>query len=240
MWPFVNEKTGGYNKTGLALALLALYEFSNRPSHNHNSKHQEEQPKQTAANPSDDWLPSAIALGSLIFGLHTLLSDSSTLIAWSWTGFQNGRARGPIPSLHGSLTLVAQSFGLLIPVILASVSSTGISLLAHPLWFIYGAANFFMMYSYRDWLGYAGGLGSAVFLMSIIPVVLQRAAHTGLVAKTYFTAWAVCCLFSLANVWTVAYAFVPGGVYLRERTDLYVSHAVSCQCSTGLIFSHIG
>jgi hypothetical protein len=125
-----------------------------------------------------------------------------------------------MPNLHGSLTLIAQSLGLLIPVILISFSSSGINLLAHPLWFFHGAASSYVMYRYKDWLGYAGGLNMALFMMSITPLVLKRAALTGAVAKTYFMAWLVFCILSLANVWTVAYAFVPGGVYLRERTDL--------------------
>ena len=76
------------------------------------------------------------------------------------------------------------------------------------------------MYSYKDWVGYAGGLNFAIFVMSIIPIVLVQAQSTECIGKTYFVALGVTCVFDLASVWTVAYAFVPGGVYLRERTDL--------------------
>jgi len=78
------------------------------------------------------------------------------------------------------------------------------------------------MYRHRDWVGYFGGLNLAVFSMSVLPMVLSLAAESsdGRVARTYTLAFFVTCLFYLASVWTVAYAFVPGGVYLRERTDL--------------------
>lgn len=84
------------------------------------------------------------------------------------------------------------------------------------------------MYAYRNWIGYAGGLGVAVFLMSVLPQVFDLAAATatagggtGLrISKTYTMALGVYCLLNLASIFTVAYAFVPGGVYLRERTDL--------------------
>jgi hypothetical protein len=78
------------------------------------------------------------------------------------------------------------------------------------------------MYAYKHWLGYAGGFNVAIFLMSITPGVVHRAGLTSNVGKSFFTTWLLVCLFDLAHVWTVAYAFVPGGVYLRERTDLLV------------------
>lgn len=219
----INENSGGYNKTGLFLALLALYELHTRPSHINHQYPTEKvaQMQPTVADDARHWLTSAIPLGSLIFSLHCLLSDSSTLIAWSWTGYTDRRPQGPQPNLHGSLTLTAQSLGLLIPIVLASRESR---ILTHPFWFAYGTISSFVMYQYRNWLGFVGGLNMAVFLMSIIPLVLQGAASMsmGRVATVYFTAWLVACLLDLANVWTVAYAFVPGGVYLRERSDLYV------------------
>lgn len=78
------------------------------------------------------------------------------------------------------------------------------------------------MYQHRDWVGYIGGLNLAVFSMSMLPPVLSMVAESssGHLAKTYTLVFFVTCLFYLASVWTVAYAFVPGGVYLRERTDL--------------------
>ena len=39
-------------------------------------------------------------------------------------------------------------------------------------------------------------------------------------AAVYTAALGVYCALTLASIFTVAYAFVPGGVYLRERTDL--------------------
>jgi hypothetical protein len=78
------------------------------------------------------------------------------------------------------------------------------------------------MYQYRDWVGYAGGLNLSIFLMSILPATLQQTteAAKGGIGRTYFVTFLVVSLLYLASVWTVAYAFVPGGVYLRERTDL--------------------
>lgn len=222
----VNEQSGGYNKIGLGLSFLALLEFQTRPSVSDRQSAKQNIPassqsksENAAVPPDSKWLPAAIALGSLIFSLHCLLSDSSTLIAWSWTGYADRRPQGPQPHLHGSITLIAQSIGLLIPILLPS---WGHRVLTHPLWFAYGVASAFVMYQYRNWLGYIGGVNLAVFLMAIIPQVLQGAAlaSKARMTKTYFTAWLVACLLDLANVWTVAYAFVPGGVYLRERTDL--------------------
>jgi hypothetical protein len=221
VWAIVNEKSGGYNKTGIFLAALAIYELATRPSNARDS-----QREHAARSPSTGfnmvpWLSSAIALGSLIFTLHSLLSDSSTLIAWSWTGFGHGRPNGPVPNLHGACTLIAQSIGLLMAVsAVPTIPHTGESFLTHPLWLACGAGSTYVLYTHKNWYGYAGGLGTAIVVMSITPHILHRASLTENAGKTFFTAWLVVCLFDLAHVWVVAYAFVPGGIYLRERTDL--------------------
>lgn len=140
------------------------------------------------------------------------------MIAWSWTGYP---ITGPLPHLHGSLTHLAQAVGLILPLVISSIAPTS-TLLSHPLWFAYGSTSAYVMYSYSDWLGYIGGLNLAVFLMSIIPSVLMRAASSSSMAKTYFTAMLVVILFDVFGTFTVAYAFVPLGEYFRERTSQWV------------------
>lgn len=205
----MNETTGGYNKTGILLALLAVTELSFRPAPGVSTPVQK-------GPVSKSWINSGLALGSLIFTLHNLLADSATLIAWSWTGYP---VRGPVPHLHGYLTIMAQCIGLAIPALLPT---DRFSIVSHPLWFIYGSASAYVMYRHRDWVGYFGGLNLAVFCMSVVPMVLTAAAESsnGRLARTYTLAFLVTCLLYFASVWTVAYAFVPGGVYLRERTDM--------------------
>ncbi|KAJ4480022.1 Frag1/DRAM/Sfk1 family-domain-containing protein [Lentinula aciculospora] len=195
VWLFVNEGSGGHNKEGLIVALLAfLYLLL--------------------------WLLGALPLGSFIFILHSLLADPSTLIAWSWMGYEDGRPRGPLPHVHGSLTLLCQSIGLFIA--LQAMKGMKVHFLANPLWFAFGSASSYAMYTYMNWPGYLGGLGLAIFMMGSIPPILYNVSSTGAVFRTSFAAMLVYCLLAFANVWIVAYAFVPGGVYLRERTDLVV------------------
>ena len=225
----LHEEIGGYNGIGIAIAVCAILELATRPSsllpNDANSRRQKDAPNNTKDIPRN-WITSSIALGSLFFTLHCMFTDSSTIIAWSWTGYQDTHPRGPLPHLHGPITLFAQSIGLIIPAILPTSVST--PLLNHPLWFAYGSASAFVMYRFRDWTGFLGGLNFAVFCMSILPSVLsQSSAWQGeKVGRRHFVGFFVAVLFYLANVWTVAYAFVPGGIYLRERTDLYVSLAL--------------
>ncbi|KAH7912023.1 Frag1/DRAM/Sfk1 family-domain-containing protein [Hygrophoropsis aurantiaca] len=216
VWPMVNEELGGYNKTGILLAICALIELYTRPPMSPTPTAQAENtPKEIISKPkANSWLSASLALGSLLFTLHCLLSDSSTIIAWSWSGYDNGHPKGPLPHLYGSVTLIAQAAGLLTCMILPATAVT------HPLWFLYGSTSAYVMYRHRDWLGFAGGLNTVVFFMSIIPTVMSNAASEEKVGRTYFVASLVVIILYLANVWTVAYAFVPGGAYLRERTDL--------------------
>jgi len=104
------------------------------------------------------------------------------------------------------------------------------SMVSHPIWFLFGSASAYVLYSYRDWTGYFGGLCVSIFLTSVIPLVFNSVAksavgtnsngdHEVAIAKTYTTALGVYCVLNLMSIFTVAYAFVPGGVYFRERTD---------------------
>ncbi|TDL25465.1 hypothetical protein BD410DRAFT_836977 [Rickenella mellea] len=225
VWPFLNEMSGGYNKTGITLAVLAILELSDRNFNNTSTNRKDASStasKQHSSNPQMHTtglrsLCSALSFGSLMFSLHCLLSDSSTLITWSWTGYP---IRGPVPHLHGALTIIAQAVGIFLPLTLVWTTSSKNPILLHPAWFACGCLCTFVTYSCKDWLGYFGGLGLAIFLMSISPYILLHAATSGKTAKVFFVSWLVTVLLYLANVWTVAYAFVPGGVYLRERSDL--------------------
>ncbi|KAI0329269.1 hypothetical protein GY45DRAFT_1253146 [Cubamyces sp. BRFM 1775] len=229
VWPFIDERSGGYNKTGLTLALLAIYEFATRPASAPPAATKKSASVGASAT-QPHWFPASLALGSFLFALHSLLSDPSTLIAWSWTGYP---IKGPVPSVHGSLTHVAQALGLALAAFLsratlpatATTSGPARDALAHPLWLALGSGSAYVMYAYKDWAGYAGGLGVAFFLMSVWPSVWARAAEAGRgrVARTAAMAWLVVCLFDVASTFTVAYAFVPGGEYFRERTDLVLA-----------------
>lgn len=219
----LNEETGGYNKLGMIFAVCAILELATRPSSPPIKEAKSDVSKDASKSAKDvprHWIPTSIALGSLFFTLHCMFTDSSTIIAWSWSGYQDGQPRGPLPHLHGAITLFAQSLGLIIPAVLPA--STSSALLDHPLWFVYGSASAFVMYRFRDWIGFIGGLNFAIFCMSILPSILsQSSAWQGNKAgRRFFVTFFVAILFYLANVWTVAYAFVPGGIYLRERTDL--------------------
>lgn len=217
VWPFVNETSGGYNKAGITLAILAITEFAYRPTVQPKANNAKPAKAATAPHYDTPWIFGAFSLGGLIFSLHCLVSDPSTLIAWSWTGYP---ITGPIPSQHGSLTHIAQALGLGLAALLAG---SGSNTLSHPLYLALGSASAYVMYAYKDWTGYAGGLGVAAFLTSLIPTVLARAraaAQMGGVAKTAAVTWLVVSLFDVASLFTVAYAFVPGGEYFRERTNL--------------------
>lgn len=221
----LNEETGGYNKTGMIIAVCAILELATRPPIKEGTSVSSKHVSNDGKNVSRNWIASSIALGSLFFTLHCMFTDSSTIVAWSWTGYQDGQPRGPLPHLHGSITLFAQSLGLIIPVVLPTSASS--AFLAHPLWFAYGCVSAFVMYRFRDWTGFLGGLSFAMFCMSILPSVLSQSSiwQGDRVGRRHFVAFFVAILFYLANVWTVAYAFVPGGPYLRERTNLCVTSA---------------
>ncbi|KAL4779010.1 Frag1/DRAM/Sfk1 family-domain-containing protein [Aspergillus varians] len=200
-WPVMHGDNGGWNKIGLLLAILAgIRSFRKPPSS------------------GGDYFPSTgkkgssllagLGLGSMIFAMHFLLSDSSTMIAWVWEGYP---VRGPMAVPHGALTIFVMGaglvFGLFYPGVAGSWTAFGIGSL--------GAA--FLTES-SHWSGFYGALTIAFYLLAVSPVLISSAVRHS-PAPTFGLAFVVYVFLLLFHVWVVAYAFVPGGPLVREHTD---------------------
>jgi hypothetical protein len=87
VWPIVDHRSGGWNKTGLAFALLSLVQFAARPpAMGASTSVPKTQYTTKQVDRSSLWRASA-GLGGTLFALHSLFADSGTIVAWSWTGY---------------------------------------------------------------------------------------------------------------------------------------------------------
>jgi hypothetical protein len=201
IWPIMNAENGGWNKLGFGVAVLAVLRSTGRTS-----------------NPGGDYSPGrgkkgssvlvGLGLAGLFFGMHSLLSDSSTMILWVWDGYP---VRGPIAAPHGAYTIFAMGAGLVLgvfyPGLVGSWAAFGIGTV--------GAA---MLTCYSHWFGYYGALILATYLMAMAPVLISSAVRHS-PASTFGLGFLVYNIMVLFHVWVVAYAFVPGGPLVREHTD---------------------
>lgn len=206
IWPIMNAENGGWNKIGLVLAVLAVLRSTRRTT----SSNGELMLSPPTKNESSIF--ATVGLGGLLFGLHSLLSDSSTMILWVWDGYP---VKGPLAVPHGAYTIAAMGLGFLIGLFRNDWTKT---------WTFYGVACTAAAVFHRNpgWFGYYGALVLATYFMALIPSFIQSATrHTP--GKTFGLAFLFYNLIVLAHVWVVAYAFVPGGFLLRERTDLVVT-----------------
>ncbi|KAH0609548.1 uncharacterized protein H6S33_013034 [Morchella sextelata] len=207
IWPIMNAENGGWNKTGLILAVLAILRSTRRTSSTYG-----ELPLPAPGVKNESSIFAIIGLGGLLFGLHSLLSDSSTMILWVWDGYP---VKGPLAVPHGAWTILAMGVGFLIGLYRSDVAQT---------WALYGVActSAAIFYGNPGWFGYYGALVLATYLMALIPTFIQSAARHS-PGKTFGSAFMCYNIIVLAHVWVVAYAFVPGGPLLRERTDLVMA-----------------
>jgi hypothetical protein len=199
IWPIMHAANGGWNGTGLVLALLAALRFTRRA------------PLQ-GGNPVEDKsgsaLLSAFGIGGLFFALHSLLSDTSTMILWVWDGYP---IRGPVSNVHAWYTIAAMTAGVVAGVSRPALVTT---------WTAYGVAcvGAALLTLYHRWVGYYGALALAAYLMAIsIPLISSAAKKSP--AVTFGLGFFIYNIMVLFHVWVVAYAFVPGGPLVREHTD---------------------
>ncbi|KAF2155345.1 calcofluor white hypersensitive protein [Myriangium duriaei CBS 260.36] len=200
IWPVVPGDIGGWQKTGILLAILSFVRITRQP-------YGSTQAPEPTAKAGGSSLLSGLGLAGLFFAMHSLLSDSSTMILWVWEGWP---VQGPLPVPHGAVTIFFMSFGLLLGVYYPTLIRTWTA-------FGIGSIGAAVLTSFSHWFGFYGALVFTTYIMAVAPTLISSAAkqRPGL---TFFTGFFVYNLLVLAHVWVVAYAFVPGGFLLRERT----------------------
>ena len=210
IWPVMHGPNGGWNKLGFTLAVLAVLRST----------------RKTASSGAD--IPAlgptkgsatltGIGFAGLLFALHTHLSDSSTMISWVWEGYP---VRGPTAVPHGAWTLLAMGFGLSIGLFAPNIARS---------WAFYGIGSIgaAVLTTSSHWTGYYGALTYTIYLMAFAPVLISQASRYS-PAQTFVTSFGIYNVLVVAGVWPVAYAFVPAGWVLRERTDLIVLATMLC------------
>ncbi|KAI4165080.1 MAG: hypothetical protein LQ342_001357 [Letrouitia transgressa] len=198
-WPIMHADNGGWNKVGLLLAFLSILRSTRSVRDNRGGS-------EILDTRQRSWILAGLGLAGLFFGMHSLLSDSSTMILWVWEGYP---VRGPIAA-NGVLTLAAMGVG-----VSSSIFYAGATLnLAN---FLFATLGGFLITCYHNWAGFAGALLLATCLPSLANPLITSAVRHGPI--TFGLGFLVYNILVLAHVWVVAYAFVPGGPLLREHTD---------------------
>ena len=215
IWPIMHAENGGWNYVGAALALLAVI----RSSRNAGGSTGSIDAAQKSQYPS---VFASFGLAGLLFGMHFLLGDSSTMVFWGWEGYP---VRGPIP-VTGVVTIVAMSAGLCAGAFYKDAVTPRTQ-------FLMVATGALLLTVFKHWIGYLGALAFAFSLMSLTPSILASAVRFN-PGVTFGLAFLIYIILVLASIWTVAYAFVPGGPLLRERTD-YVMTAMVAIIGLGVL-----
>lgn len=206
IWPIVHAENGGWNTLGLILAIIAIWRSADRTFDSGGIV-------ERSPLPHGSPVLAGFGLGGLFFGMHSLLSDSSTMILWVWEGFP---VRGPI-AVSGVFTILAMGLGTLAGISLQETVSSYVPLSG------IGIGAFLLMNS-NNWTGYIGALLLSFNLMMVAPVLIRSATRQG--PMTFGLGFFIYNIMVLAHVWVVAYAFVPGGPLMREHTDWVMAATV--------------
>lgn len=200
-WAIMNETNGGMNKTGIILFLMALARFTY-------SNTDLREPPRSIEKPVGSFALPAFGIAGVVFALHSLLSDSSTMISWVWEGYP---VQGPIAVPHGTWTIFTMAAGLVFGLNQPWIAST------HTAFFV-GCFGAITLTLFKNWAGFYGGLALTFYLLAVLPTLITNAVRFP-PGRTFFLGFLVYNFMVLFHVWVVAYAFVPGGPLVREHTD---------------------
>ncbi|EST05218.2 Frag1/DRAM/Sfk1 [Kalmanozyma brasiliensis GHG001] len=217
-WPFMDSTNGGHNVVLLALALLAVAEMALRPKFDYLPAVQRRRAVQAVTSIQDgdlqasetasgSFAAAALGTGALIYALDTFLTDTGTMIAWGWTGYP---IKGPMAIPHGCIILITMAFASL-----AATRWTGFGYSINL--FIVQCGSAALLFFTTDWISFAGAIGMALSLPPLVlPMISAAMRHDPI--KVMLFAWLIANVLTFLGVLTVAYAFVPGGKVMRERT----------------------
>ncbi|RLV91651.1 Protein CWH43 [Spathaspora sp. JA1] len=206
IWAIMHKENGGYNNIGIFLGLLAGF-FSPTSFKTESS----EKKAVIVPRTGGSVFLAGLGFGGYFFAIQSYLSDSGTLALWSWEGFP---INGPTPITGAPLQFAT----IMVALILISKNHPNVfSGLGYNL--VIGGGSALVLYLFSGWIGYIGSLVYSFYLISIGPIIWQNIVGYNL-AGAFFLGFFVDILLSLGSVWIVAYAFVPGGPLLRERTDI--------------------
>lgn len=212
IWPIFNESNGGYNIHAMILIIISgmLTPFTNKI---HNST-AASQPKNQSVCFSSKLLIS-VGFGALLFGIHQLMTDASTIIYWSWEGYKES-GQGPLQWPWSALTCV-----VMLTAVISSLKFRSNPYIPSCLLVVSTA----VLYNRHitEWTKFIfGGLGYVCAMIWLIPVFFNALSIINSI-WVFVLSFGVYIIFVLAHVWVVAYAFVPMGWLLRERIEVVLA-----------------
>lgn len=204
IWPIMNADNGGRNDLGLGLAVLASLWFTRRAPLTGGTL--------TNSGKNGSSILAALGVAGLIFALHSLLSDTSTMILWVWEGYP---VRGPLSAPHGWFTMASMTAGLLAGVYQPRLVST---------WTVFGVGciGAAILTLHANWFGYYGALVVAFYLMAV-SIPLLTAASQKSPAITFGIGFLIYNIMVLFHVWVVAYGVYNNLLCLVPSSPCFVS-----------------
>ncbi|GCF00608.1 hypothetical protein ZYGM_000725 [Zygosaccharomyces mellis] len=217
LWPITKADNGGYHNIGLVLTtifgLLAPYTNLLHFSPKEGSNVVENSLESVKSNKYKFFV--GLGFGSIFFSLHRFFTDASSLIYWSWEGWNQEETQGPLAWPWNALTCLVMLLASLTSVRLSKNAWIPGILLLESTWVLCNK-------SITEWHNYLyGGLPYILGVIWTIPSYFAALSELNSVA-VILLGFVTYMFISFATVWTVAYAFVPLGWLLRERIEVVI------------------
>jgi hypothetical protein len=207
-WPVMDAASGVERLA--SLSALALAEYYYRPNNLFPAPPVgatlRDKPLNLAFSRSQRFL-IAMALAPASTSSRHLSPTRGTIIAWTWTGWP---LTGPTLHPWSGLVILVVIAGLLTDYTPSNANVTTVSVTT--------LASFLALDKIPDWAGFLAGLALVFNIVVTFPSLLRAAS--AMPPAVTGRAMIFNCVVDVASVFTVAYAFVPFGWLLRERTDL--------------------
>eukprot|EP00898_Chlorokybus_atmophyticus_P001713 jgi/Chlat1/2542/Chrsp175S02395 len=218
-WPIMRANNGGQNAVYLAGACIACLAMLVRTL---NTRKPPSDPTPSKPVTNGTFFSAGLGFGSVVFVTQFIFSEASVVSRWVVAGHPD---RGPDPYPWGVVVISALALG---------VAASDQMWVTTSLWWAVAAVGATLLYTAPTYYGFAGGVILAVYVGSVWPAIINRISANP-PGRTLLVGLLLFYLLTFGYVWTVAYAFVPLGVYMRERISLVLAGAM-----LGLYFGAVG